>query len=183
MGKRPVAILLSALLMASAALGREREAIRTDWAGFTRQVSERDLSGHSVRIRLSGGGEVKTKLLEVTADALAVRSKRDLSQWNSGDGKASIPRDQVASVRFGGRTGHARLIGALTGLGGGAAIGAGVATNLGIWEGPGLIFKPLIGAAFAVTGLVTGYFIGRAFSRPGPEFILDFGLPQGRSRN
>ena len=47
-----------------------------------------------------------------------------------------------------------------------------MATNLAVWEGPALIIKPVVAVAFAVTGFVTGYFIGRAVSRPAPEFVL-----------
>jgi hypothetical protein len=172
MGKRCTAIFLSALLMAGTALGRERETIRTDWAGFTRQVSQRDLNGHSVRIRLSGGGEISSRLLEVASDALVVRATRDTAQWKSADGRARVPREQVASVRFG-RSGHARLIGTLVGFGGGAGIGAAVANDLAVYEGPALIIKPLVAAAFAFAGLVAGYFIGRAASPQGPELVLE----------
>jgi hypothetical protein len=167
-----IAVFLSTLLMTGSALGRERESIRTDWAGFTRQVSERDLNGRSVRVRLSGGGEISSKLLEVTSDALVVRARRDMVQWKSADGRARIPREQVASVRFGGRTGHARAIGALVGLGGGAGIGVAAANDLQVWEGPALIIKPVVAVAFAVAGFVIGYFIGRAVSQPAPEFVL-----------
>jgi hypothetical protein len=165
-------VVLATILLAGPACAADREVIRSGWSGFQGQVAARKLTGRSVRIVLSSGGQVKTDLLEVTDSGLAVRATRATKQWKSSQGYARIPREQIATVRFGGRVGSHGLIGALAGLGAGAGIGAAVANGISCNEGSCLYIKPPVGAAFVATGVVAGYFIGRATGRPAPEFVL-----------
>lgn len=169
--RRQLGAVVAAIFLAGAAAAAEREVIKADWGHFEQQVSARKLTGRSVRVRLSGGGEVKTNLLQVTDAGLVVRATRATQRWRSGE-NAQIPKDQVASVRFEGRMGHHGLIGALIGFGAGAGIGAAVAANSDLTEGPAVIILPVAGAAIAITGWVSGYYIGRSTGRLAPEFVL-----------
>ena len=171
MPRRSVALFL-AVFAAVPASAADREVIRTDCAGFERQVAARKLEGRAVRVRLSGGGEAKTSLVRVVSETLIVRATRATRQWRSSGGEAAIPRQQVLGVQFTGRSGHSALIGTLAGLGGGAAIGAAIATQSGVNEGWGIILIPLAGAGIAILGGVAGYLIGRSVARSGPEFVI-----------
>jgi len=169
---RNVTMTLAAILLAGPLAAAEREILQTDWNHFQQRVAGLKLEGRSVRVRLRGGGELKTNLLRVEDTGLAVRLTRAARQWKSGEDTARIPKEQVAAVRFGGRMGHRGLIGALAGLGAGAGIGAAVATSIECYEGACVAVVPAAGAAIAGIGTVAGYFIGRATGRPAPEFVL-----------
>jgi hypothetical protein len=171
--KQQVAVALAAIIFSEPVAAAKREVIKTDWNGFQQQVSARKLKGRSVRISLTGGGGVKTNLLEVTDTGLVARANRTTKQWKSGKDKAQIPKDQIASVRFGGRVGHGGLIGGLVGSGAGAGIAAAIFVPMTI-EGDFiiLILISLAGVALMVVGGITGYFVGGSFSRPAPEFVL-----------
>lgn len=164
--------LVGMLLVASAASGRE--VVRADWGVFREQVETRRLMGRSARIVLTSGERAGTTILSIDDLALEVRSTRATKRWNTGNERARIPRDQVRSVRFAGRMGsRGRLIGALTGLGGGAAIGSAVAYGISGPSGPEQILAPMAGVAIAVTGLLAGYFIGRIADKLAPEFVIE----------
>ena len=171
---RLFAVAMVAILVAEPVAAAEREVVKSDWNGFRQQVSSRKLEGRSVRIRLSGGGEVKTNLLEVTETGFVVRATRATKQWKSVDDKARIPKEQVASVRFGGRVGRGGLIGGLVGLGAGA--GATSVLIAGIQTSgrspPDLSAVIFAGIVFTAVGGLVGYFIGRSIARPAPEFVL-----------
>ena len=149
-----------------------RESVRTNWAGLQKEITSRNLVRKSVRVVLTGGGEVKTTLEGITEAGVLVDRSRRSRQWNDASGKALIPRDRVAAIRFGGRVGKARLIGALGGLGAGATIGAAIASNAGAFEGILVVLVPVSAACIGIIGGVSGYFIGRAIDRPGPEFVV-----------
>jgi hypothetical protein len=160
------AVALTFVLFAIPMGAAEREVIRTDWSGFQKEVASRRLKGGSIRVA-AAGKEIKTELVDVLDSGLAVRPTRATKQW--GD---KIPKDQVTSVRFNGRTGKRGLVGALVGLGAGAGIGAGVASENEVSEGIGSAIIPAIGVGIAIGGAVAGYFIGRSMDTPIPEFIL-----------
>ncbi len=163
--------LVGMLLVESAASGRE--VMRADWGVFREQVETRRLMGRPARVVLTSGERVGTTILSIDDVALEVRSTRATRNWNTGNKRARIPRDQVRSVRFAGRMGsRGRLIGALTGIGGGAAIGAAVGYGISGPSGPEQIIAPMAGVAIAVTGLLAGYFIGRIADQPAPEFVI-----------
>ena len=177
MTRQIACVLVGMLLVESAASGRE--VVRADWGVFRQQVETRRLMGRSARIVLTGGERVGTTILSIDDMALEVRSTRATKSWNTGSERARIPRDQVRSVRFAGRMGsRGRLIGALTGLGGGAAIGAAVAHEISGPSGPEQIVAPMAGVAIAVTGLVAGYFIGRIADKLAPEFVIEGSIPK-----
>jgi hypothetical protein len=162
--KQPsLAVLLAVLLAAGPVQARESETIRPNWTGFQDQVAARNLKGRSVYIRLTSGEQIKTSLIDVTAQALTVRPTR---------GQSSIPKDRIASIRFKGNTGHHGLTGGLIGLGAGAGVGAAIAANSDINEGAFVVILPVIAALIAIGGGVAGYFIGRSTREPLPEFIL-----------
>lgn len=160
------------VVLCAALTAADREVVRTDWNGFQNQFSTRSLNGHSARITLAGGQLIKTNVLRVTDSAVVVHANRATRQWDSGKSDAAIPKGQVTSVQFGGRTGNKRIIGLLAGFGGGAAIGAAIAASSDVSEGIGIILIPMAAGAIAITGGVVGYFIGKAADRPGPEFVL-----------
>jgi hypothetical protein len=167
--------LLCALLLLFPAIpcaAAPRESVRTNWAGLQKEVASRNLIHKNVRVVLTGGGEVKTTLQGITEAGLQVDRSRRTRQWTDASGLAFIPKDRVAAIRLGGRVGKARLIGALGGLGAGAAIGAAIATNADAFEGILVVLVPVGAACVAIIGGVTGYFIGRAIDRPGPEFVV-----------
>lgn len=167
-----MSLALAAILLAQPLLAADREVIHTDWNGFRQQVSSRKLEGRPAQIRLSGGSDIKTTLLEGTDAALVVRANRATQQWKSADGKAHIPKDQVASVRFGGRSGKRGILGGLIGLGAGAGIGAAIATGHDITEGSLVVILPVVAVGVAIGCGLAGYFIGRSMDRPAPEFVL-----------
>jgi hypothetical protein len=167
-----LAVAVAAILCAEPLAAATREVIKTDWNRFQEEVSLGKLAGRSVLIRLSGGGEIKTKLLYVTDAALLVRATRSTRQWNPADGRAQIPKDKVASVRFTGRTGHGGLIGGLAGSGVGAGVGAAIANSIDVYEGPAVVVPPIAAAGTAILGGLAGFFIGRHMGREAPEFIL-----------
>lgn len=164
--------LVGMLLVESAAFGRE--VVRADWGVFRRQVEARGLMSRSARIVLTGGDRVGTTILSIDDKALEVRSTRATKNWNTGNERARIPRDQVRSVRFNGRMGSkGRLIGALAGGGGGAAVGVAVGYGVSGPSGPEQVIAPSAGVAIAVIGFVAGYFIGRTADKPAPEFVIE----------
>jgi hypothetical protein len=170
--RQTTAVVLMAMLLTAPLGAAEREVIRGDWRAFQEQVAARGLKGRAVRITVSGGRQIKTNLLNVADAGLEVRGTRSTRQWQSAGGQASIPKEQVNAVQFGGRTGNGRLLGTLVGAGAGAGIGAAVATGHNITEGTGVILIPVGCTAIAVIGALVGYYAGRSRDRPGPEFVL-----------
>jgi hypothetical protein len=170
---RQIALTLAGLLLVEpAAFGHE--VVRADWSAFRVQVESRGLMGRSAQIVLTSGDHVGTTILSIDDTALEVRSTRVTRNFDKGNERSRIPREQVRSVRFAGRMGsRGRLIGTLTGLGGGAAIGAAVGSGISGPSGPEQVFAPLTGVAIAVTGLLAGYFIGRIGDKRAPEFIIE----------
>jgi hypothetical protein len=163
---RCTVIALTWMLVSTPVGAAEREVVKTDWSGFQKEVSTRRLSGRSVRI-VAAGKDIKTDLIDVLDNALVVRPTRGTKPWDD-----KIPRDQVASVRFNGRTGKRGTVGALVGLGAGAGIGAGIASGSTISEDYGFIYIPLLTGIFAAGGGVAGFFIGRSTDTLAPEFVL-----------
>jgi hypothetical protein len=172
MNRRHLSAVLAVVFLAQSAVAAEPDLIRATWSQFQQEVSARKLLGRSVRVRLTGGGEVKTNLLEVTGTALVVRATRSTKQWKSEEGKSRIPKEQAAAVSFGGRLGHRGLIGALVGTGAGAGIAAATLSGTNITEGIGIILLPIAGVGLVAMGGVAGYFIGRSLGHPVPQFIL-----------
>ena len=167
------ALGLSAMLLAAPLPATEREVIKTNWSGFVDQVAARKLKDRMVRASLTGGKTIKARLLKATATGLVVPVGRATKTWATGSNEALIPSQQVSGVRFEGRTGHGRLIGALAGAAAGAGIGAGVASSsVETFEGIGVFIVPIAAVTGAITGAVGGYFAGRAFDRRAPEFLL-----------
>jgi hypothetical protein len=167
-----IGIALAALLLTEPVL-RARDTYRTDWAGFEKQVTALGLAGRPARVSLEGGARIGVKVEAVDGTGLVVRSTRATRKWSTGAGSARIPREQIRWVQFRGRTGsRGRLIGAMTGLCGGAGLGAAVAYRVGLDEGPGYILIPLAAVGMAVSGLVAGYFIGRTRDKLAPEFVI-----------
>jgi hypothetical protein len=165
------AIILILGLVTVPAPAASREVIETNWTGFEREVPARKLTGRTVRVTLLAGAAFTTRLLSVSDSGLVVRATRESKQWASGKNEASIPKDQIRSLRFSGRVGHRGLIGAAVGLGAGAATAAAIANDISCDEvGCLVLLAPVI--AIPVTGAVVGYFIGRATAQPLPEFVL-----------
>ena len=165
---------LCLLIAAAPAIAAEREVIKTNWSEFQNQTSSRQLVGRTARIRLAGGGQVKAKVTSVSDSGLTVPTSRATKQWASGK-EAVIPKGQVRSVAFEGRTGHRGLIGALIGLGAGVAIGTAAAYGAGAFdtiEGPAIIAAPATIAAGSIGAAVAGYYIGRRTDRRLPEFDI-----------
>ena len=169
---RILGIALVAVLVVESVPAASPEVMRTDWRGFSEQVRSRGLEGRPVRIGLAGAGQAKTRLVRVTESGLEVRSTRALRKWKNSGRNALLPQEQVASVRFEGRTGHRGLIGAAAGLGAGAGIAAVAATSADCHEGACIILFPVLGVAITVGSGVAGYFIGRSTAPHLPEFIL-----------
>lgn len=159
---RRIELMLAALMLANPGLP-------TDWSGFQRQVSLRKLSPRSVRVALPGGGEIKTTLVQVEDNGLTVKATKAMKQWASGPERAFIPREQVRSVRFGGRIGHRGLIGGLLGLGAGVAVPVGIGASRGYEEVPSGLAAIVLGPALGAVG----YLIGRATDKPAPEFVIE----------
>jgi ABC-type dipeptide/oligopeptide/nickel transport system permease subunit len=167
-----LALLCTALLLPGSAAASQREVIRSSWNGFQQQVTERKLKGGNLRVTLAGGAVVKTKLIRIEETGLIVKPVKATRQWAAAAGEAKIPREQIKTVRFHGRSGHGRLIGVLGGLGAGAGIAAGATSGVDTSEG---VVGMVVGIAIfgaALGGLIAGYYIGRAMDKPAPEFVM-----------
>ncbi len=164
-----------ALVLAAPSAAAERETVRANWSDFQMQVSGRHLEGRKLRVTLSSGMEIKTRLRSVSGAGLVVRNGRDTKQWSSGSADATIPKEQVRSVRFEGHLGHRGILGGVIGFVAGVGIGSAIAASqdaFTISEGPAIIAIP-VGITAGAIGLgVAGYYIGRATSPPAPEFVL-----------
>ncbi len=165
---RRMELILAVLILANPGLSAERDVITADWSGFQQQVSMRKLFQRSVRVTLSGGGEIKTTLVQVEDNGLIVKATKAAKQWASGPERAMIPREQVRSVRFEGRIGHRGLIGGLIGLGVGVAVPVGIGAAQDYEEVPSGLAAIVLGP---VCGVV-GYLIGHALDKPAPEFVI-----------
>jgi hypothetical protein len=104
-----------------------------------------------------------------------VRDVRTTKQWSSGNGDATVPKNQVRSVSFEGHLGHRGILGGVIGFVGGIGIGSAIAASqdaFTISEGPAIIAIP-VGITAGAIGLgVAGYYIGRSMSPKAPEFAL-----------
>ena len=169
--KTLLAVVFIGVFVTGPAWAGGHEVVRTDWNGFQREVLARRLAGRTVRITTVAGTEVKTKLKSVAGGGLVVQSTRATTPWASGQKEANIPRDQVRSVRFSGRTGHRGWLGAAVGLGAGAAIAAAVVNGISCDE-IGCLVLAAPAVAIPVVGAVGGYLIGRATAPHAPEFVL-----------
>ena len=164
---RALVVLLIAEVMPAA----EPVAVRTDWKGFREQVAQRNLKNRRVWISVNSGGEIKATFLGVAENGLVVGANGATKQWSSGKAEATVPRDLIGMVRFGGKVGRRGLIGGLVGLGVGAAITGGAAAGMSGGECEG----GSCGAVFIAIPLfaVAGYFIGHALDQPAPFFVLE----------
>lgn len=161
-------------LLAGSAQAAYREVIPVSWSEFEQQVSARRLEGRKVRI-VHAGGEIRAKLVAVTEGDLVLAANRATRPWSSAKHEARIPRDQIRSVRFLGPAGHRGLLAGLLGGGAAAGIGAAVAASqdvFAITEGPVIIAAPLGIVAGAIGVGFACYFLARAASPPGPEFVI-----------
>jgi hypothetical protein len=175
MRSRLTVFVCLALLLAGTSPAAEREVVRANWNDFQMQVSGRHLEGRKIRLNLNSGMEIKTRLRSVNAAGLVVRDVRATKQWSSGSGDATVPKDQVRSVRFEGHLGHRGLLFGVIGFVGGIGIGSAIAASqdaFTISEGPAIIAIPVGITAGAVGTGLAGYYIGRATSKQAPEFVL-----------
>ncbi len=149
----------------------EPVAVRTDWKGFQEQVAQRKLKNRRVWISVNSGGEIKATFLRVAENGLVVMPNGATKQWTSGKEEATVPREVIGMVRFGGKVGRGGLIGGLSGLGAGAAIAGGSAASMsgGKCEGSAC------GAVLIVIPVLAGvgYLIGHALDKPAPIFVLE----------
>jgi len=152
---RMMAVLVIVMLVGKPAAAGERELVRVDWSGFTREVEQRRLMGREVRIGLATGDTAKTRLVSIGENGLVVRATRAAKKrWHAAHGEVVVPKDEVARVGFEGRRGRHGLIGMLVGMGVGAGTGALLATSVDCNEGPCIIVLPVVGAvAFAIGGI------------------------------
>lgn len=167
-----IAAVAALTLIVQPGMAAQREVIETDWNGFRGQVQARKLAGRSAEIRFVDGLRTKAKVNDVRESVLVVRLNRDLDRWKTAKHVAEIPADRIASVRFSGKTGHARLIGSIAGAGGGAAIGGAITASTDVTEGAFAIIIPASIAGLALIGWLVGYFTGNAIDKPAPEFVL-----------
>jgi hypothetical protein len=171
MMRKILARMLIVLWVVQAMPAAEPVAVRTDWKGFREQVAQRKLKSRGVRISMVSGGEVKADFLRVAENGLVVKSNSKTKQWASGKEEATVPREVISMVRFGGKVGRGGLIGGLLGLATGAAITGAVAASMGGGECEGgacgavIVLIPLLAGA--------GYLIGHAMDQPAPIFVLE----------
>jgi hypothetical protein len=170
--RRILALPLALVMTTQLAAAGESAVIKTDWQGFQQATKVRKFKDRTVRITLTAGGEVKTALIRVEPNGIVVQVNKSTRQWASASGKeeALVPREAVASVRMGGRVGKGGLIGALAGLGAGAAIAGGVfATDNNFCEAGGC-YRGIL--AIPLTTFV-GWLIGHFLSPPAPTFVIE----------
>lgn len=169
---RRLALTLTALLIFESSAAA-RDTVQVNWDEFSNQLTAMRLAGRRARIALGGGDSVKATVFGADAAGLEVSESRKTRQWATNGGRARIPRDQIRSVRFDGRTSkRGRWIGALAGAGAGAAIAGAVIASNDVTEGTFSILIPAAACAAVPVGLLAGYFVGRAFDKSFPEFML-----------
>jgi hypothetical protein len=168
--RRSLALPLALLVTTQLAAAGEPAIVKTDWQGFQQATQGRKFKDRTIRISLTAGGEVKTALINVEPNGIVVQVNKSTRQWASGKEEALVPREAVSSVRIGGRVGKGGLIGAVAGLGAGAAIaGGGWATDNNACEAGACYFGIL---AVPVTTFV-GWLIGHVLSPPAPTFVIE----------
>jgi hypothetical protein len=163
-----VARVLAVLLAGQTLFAAERSAVRTDWNGFREQVAQLKLKNRDARIGLTAGADIKALFVRAEENGVVVRLDRALRQWKISETEAMVPRDSVASVRFGGRIGHRGLIGGLAGLGLGAALGAAATQGNNI----GAPVTALGAVAFSIGLGLLGYNVGHFSDRRAPSFFI-----------
>lgn len=168
--RKVFAASIAMLLVTELIAAGQNVPVKTNWTGFREQVTQQRLTNRNVWILLASGGEIKARLIRVEENGLAVRSNPATKQWASGKEEALVPREAIASIRFDGRLGKGGLIGALAGLGAGAAVAGGAAADMG----DGSCEGPSCGAVLLAIPLaaVGGYLIGRATQKAAPVFII-----------
>ena len=166
--RRVLGASIAMLMVTDLAAAGEGMVVKTNWTGFREQVTQRKLRNRNVWVSLASGGEIKASFVRVEENGLVVRSNRATHQWASGKEEATVPRDAIFSVRFGGKVGNRGLIGALAGLGAGAAVAGISAASDSDCEGSTcgvvLLLIPL--------GAVGGYVIGRMTQKSAPVFVI-----------
>ena len=168
--RRVLAASIALLIVTELVAAREGMVVKTNWSGFRGQVTQRKLENRSVWISLPSGDEIKCRLTRVGENGIVVRSNRATKHWTSGKGEATVPRDAISSVRFGGKVGKGGLIGGLVGLGAGAAVTGAVAAGMG----GGACEGPSCGAVMVLIPLaaVGGWLVGRATAKSAPVFVI-----------
>lgn len=121
----------------------------------------RDRRGTRIRMTLQAGARIEATLLEAQQQGLAVWVTKTSNHSRQPKGLAILPKEQVRHFDLVSQKGRSVMIGTLTGLGVGAAIGAGIAQATPE-EGIGIIVIPVAAVGIAAIGTITGYSIGRA---------------------
>ena len=149
-----IASLLLALCMGQLSA----QTIRTDWAGFERQVQALKLTNRSAQVRLAGGRKINVKHVVPIDTGIDAPS-------------GLIAKAQIESVRFKKRAGRAAWIGTAIGAGAGAGLAAAATSNVDTYEGPSVLIVPGVIGATTIAGAIIGYFVGRSRSKA-PEFVI-----------
>lgn len=170
MARRVVAALIAMLMVTDLVAAGEDVTVKTNWTGFQEQVAQRKLRNRRAHISLASGGEVKTILMRVEENGIVVGLNRETRQWTSGKQEALVPRQDISSVRFDGKTGRGGLIGGLAGLGAGAAATAGAAAGMGGGNCEGSSCGAVI--LLIPVAAVCGWLVGRTTQKPAPVFVI-----------
>jgi len=138
--------------------------------GSSLQVAQGKLRNRTAYISLAWGAEIKTFLKRVEENGDLADLNRATKRWASGKEEATVPREVISSVRFGGKVGRGGLIGGLVGLGAGAAATAGAAAGMG----GGSCEGGSCGAVLLLIPLaaVGGWLVGRATEKSAPMFVI-----------
>jgi hypothetical protein len=169
MNTRPFVSLFLVFLTALPPALAAPPQLAVSWDELRNNIAQRRLNNRKVVVTLADGREAKSVLLRAEAGALVLEKREELSAWLV-DKEVRIPRSDISQVRFPGRSGHARLIGTLAGVGGGLGVSSFAAASDDD-------FQTSVVALFAVgvtaAAAVGGYFIGRSIDKEIPVFRIN----------
>jgi hypothetical protein len=126
----------------------------------------------SVRVFLTDETELKAKIVRIEDDGLVVSRSRSTRAWDTGAEEAKIPRQMIGRIRVNGRVGKGGRIGALIGLGAGAAVTAGTWAYYQGFDRESGFYVTAATAILIPAGALGGYLTGRFTNRLAPEFVI-----------
>jgi hypothetical protein len=168
MKRQSIAALLALLLAVPAAFA-QGPGRRVTWTEFQKEAVRIRLAGRNVAVELRSGEVLRCTVKAVPDDGLLVEPGRKTRQWARTNGEHRIPKEMIAAVSSKDRVGRKGLLGAVVGLGIGAALAAASAQSATSGEpgyGPaaGLVAIPLCG--------VGGYYLGHSRDAAIPRYEI-----------
>jgi hypothetical protein len=165
-------LVAAALLLAAAPVSfAEPVTRRVAWSEFQKEAARVQLNGRKAVVSIRGGEPVKCQVKAVREDGIVVEPGRKTRQWARTGGEHRIPREMIASIRSGGRTGRRGTLGAVIGLAAAAAVGAVAATGADN-DGYEILAGGVVAGVLAIPTTISGHLVGRRFDQPIPVYQI-----------